>query len=181
MPKRTTATAAAALIAMQALAAPAFALSEEQKAGLAAAALLGIAALSHHQHHYRDDAPKADANYKAMFERGYRDGLHNESYDSRHNSAAYSQGYDAGQKERSNRLAYKTSNIGGTKVPTEAVNSCVTEVASSLNVSGHHVHVIKAGQEGANNFYIELAAGHRHLVCGTDGAGAVFNLRDGRL
>ncbi len=179
--KRTLALATAALIGMQSLSTPATAMTEDEKNALAAAAILGLAALAHHQHHDRDTTSVKDAEYKAMFERGYRDGLYNEPYDARYSSTAYANGYDAGHKERSNNLAYKTSNVGGVKVPQAALNSCVSEVASSLNVSTHHVHVINAGQEGSDNFYIELAAGHRHLICGSSGAGQVFNMRDGRM
>ncbi|MEY8839871.1 hypothetical protein AB9K41_12680, partial [Cribrihabitans sp. XS_ASV171] len=72
-------------------------------------------------------------------------------------------------------------NIGGTSVPQAAINSCVSEAAASWNVAGQDVHVIKAGQEGSDNFYIELASGHAHVICGSNGAGQVFNLRNGRL
>ena len=179
--KRKFTLATAVLIGIQSLSAPAFALSDDEKNALAAAAILGLAALAHNEHHDRDTSAAKDPEYKAIFERGYRDGLYNEPYDSRHSSTAYANGYDAGHMERANNLAYKTNNVGGMKVPQAALNSCVSEVASSLNVGSHHVHVIKAGQEGSDNYYIELAAGHRHLICATNGAGQVFNMRDGRL
>ena len=179
--KRTLAFATATLISLQSLGTPAVALSDDEKTALAAAAILGLAALAHHQHHDRDTTSAKDANYKALFERGYRDGLYNEPYDTRHSSTAYANGYDAGHKERANNLAYKTSNVGGVKVPQAALNGCANEVASSLNVRVRDVHIIKAGQEGADNFYIETAVGHRHMICGSSGAGQVFNLRDGRM
>ena len=178
--KRSLAFATATLISLQALGTPAVALGDDEKNALAAAAILGLAALAHHQHHDRDTSAK-DADYKAMFERGYRDGLYNEPYDSRYSSQAYANGYDAGHKERANNLAYKTSNVGGVKVPQAALNGCATEVAGSLNVRVRDVHIIKAGQEGGDNYYIETAVGHRHMICGSNGAGQVFNLRDGRL
>ncbi|WP_299353486.1 hypothetical protein [uncultured Shimia sp.] len=157
------------------------ALSDDEKKALAAAAILGIAALAHNKNHYHEGYQPKDADSTAQFERGYRDGLHNERYDSRHSGENYAQGYDAGQKERQNRLSHKTRDVHGTKVPTAAIRSCKDEVASSLNVGKHDVHLIKAGQEGSDNFYIEMAAGHKHLICGSSGAGKVFNLRNGRL
>lgn len=178
--KHTFALATATVIALQSFVSPATAMGQDDKNALAAAAILGLAALAHHQHHDRDGATQ-DAEYRAMFERGYRDGLYNEPYDTRHSSTAYANGYDAGHKERANNLAYKTSNIGGVKVPQAAINGCANEVANSMNVGLRDVHIIKAGQEGGDNFYIETAVGHRHMICGSNGAGQVFNLRDGRL
>ena len=178
--KKCLTLTAGAAIGLQVLATPAHALNDREKTALAAAALLGIAALSHHNHHDRDASQSNDAQYKAMFERGYRDGLYNDAYDSRHSSTAYSRGYDAGQKERANRLAYK-QHSNATRVPAAAMRSCVNEAASSWGIREHDVHVIKAGQEGSDNYYIELAAGHKHVICGTNSKGQVFNLRDGRL
>lgn len=169
-------------LALGSVAAPARAEDGKNTAAIAGAlAILGIAAMAHNDNHYHEGQAPADADATAAFERGYRDGLHNEPYDSSHSSASYGQGFDAGQKERSNRLAYKQNNVGGTKVPQAAINSCVSEAASSWNVAGQDVQVIKAGQEGSDNFYIELASGHKHVICGTNSAGQVFNLRDGRL
>lgn len=167
-------------LSLGAVAAPAEELSESDKAALGAIAILGIAALSHNKNHYHEGHEPKGAEATAQFERGFRDGLHNEPYDSRHSSAAYGQGYDAGQKERSNRLAHK-HNQDGTKVPHAAMRSCVAEAASSWGVREHDVHAVKSGQEGADNFYIELASGHKHVICGTNAAGQVFNLRNGRL
>ena len=154
---------------------------KETAAAIGALAILGVAALSHNKNHYRDDYEPAGEQQTAAFERGYRDGLHNERYDSSHNSSHYSQGYDAGAKERDNRLAHKTKNIGGTKVPVAAKRACVSEAASSWGVGRHDVHTVNAGQEGADNFYIELASGHKHVICGTNSKGQVFNLRNGRM
>lgn len=172
---------AAALVATQVTATPASAMSDDEKKVLAAAALLGIAALAHNKNHYHDDYEPKDSHATAAFERGYRDGLHNEPYDSRHSSADYGQGYDAGQKERRNRLSHKTRDIKGTKVPTAAVRSCRNEAALNLGVGKRDVHLINAGQEGSDNFYIELASGHKHVICGANSQGDIFNLRSGRM
>jgi hypothetical protein len=181
MLKTSLTIVAAAAIAVQTLSLPSYAMTDAEKAALAAAALIGVAALSHHKHHHRDPAQMNDADYTAVFERGYRDGLYNEPYDSERSSAAYGNGYDAGQKERSNRLAHKNPANTRGSVPGAAMKSCVTEVADSLGVGAHDVHLIRTGQEGADNFYIEFAVGHKHIVCGTNAAGQVFNLRDGRV
>ncbi len=170
---------AGSLVAGSAL--PVAALTDEEKVGLAAAAILGIAALSHHEKHYQEGYRPQGEHETAMFEAGYRDGLHNVQFDSGYGSRAYSEGYAAGHKERENSLAHKRNNTRSVKVPAAAIAGCRDEVSSSFGVSTRDVHVINAGQEGSDNYYIELAAGYRHAVCGTNSRGQVFNLRDGRL
>lgn len=179
--KHFVSLAAGAALALNLASAPASAMNDREKAALGAIALLGIAALAHNQNHYHEGQEPRGADQTAQFERGYRDGLHNEPYDSRHSSVAYGQGFDAGQKERSNRLAHKTRNVHGTQVPVAAMRACRDEAASSWGVHRRDVHAINAGQEGSDNFYIEVASGHKHVICGTSGAGQVFNLRNGRL
>lgn len=173
--------AVCALIAVTFSSTPASALSDNEKVALGAIALLGVAALAHNQNHYHEGYEPKTSEETAQFERGYRDGLHNENYDTRHSSSHYGQGYDAGQKERRNRLSHKTRDVKGTKVPSAAVKSCRDEAASSWGVGKHDVHLINAGQEGSDNFYLEFASGHRHVICGTNSNGKVFNLRNGRM
>lgn len=179
--KTITKIAAGCALALQLSAMPAQANDAEDAMALGALAILGVAALAHNQNHYHNGYKPADDKALARFERGYRDGLHNEPYDTRHSSYDYGQGYDAGQKERQNRLAHKQRDIAGTKVPRAAVQACRDEVMSSLNVGARDVHVVNAGQEGSDNFYIEFASGHKHVICGSSGAGKVFNLRNGRM
>jgi hypothetical protein len=179
--KRTLALATVAVIGLQSFSAPAFAMNDDEKAALAAAALIGLAALAHNKNHYRDGYAPNGAEEKAEFERGYRDGLHNEPFNPNRSSTAFAQGYDAGHKERANRLAHKNNDANATRVPRAAMDSCVGDAASAMSVGRHDIHVIKANQEGSDNFYIELAAGHRHFVCAVNSAGQIFDTRYGRL
>ena len=179
--KKSIMVVSAAALALQICAGPSFALSDEEKTALAAAAILGVAALAHNQNHYHEGYAPKGAEQKAAFERGYRDGVHNEPYDSRHSSMDYGQGYDAGHKERENRLAHKSNNVAGTKVPHAALKSCVEDAASAMSVAAHDVHPVKAGQEGSDTYYIEVASGHRHLVCQVNSQGQIFDTRYGRL
>jgi hypothetical protein len=179
--KKLCATLASASLCLSFSVQTAAALSDEEKAALGAAAVLGIAALAHNKNHYRDGYQPNGAEETAEFERGYRDGLHNEPFDPYRSSTAFAQGYDAGHKERANRLAHKSSNVAGIKVPQAALSSCVSDAAAAMNVGGQDVHVIKAGQEGSDNYYIEVAAGHKHLVCSVNSKGQIFDTRYGRL
>jgi hypothetical protein len=182
MKKFLSATTAAALV-LQVLSAPAHAdLDDNEKAALAGLAVLGIAALTHHKDHYREGYPPSGGDETAQFELGYRDGLHNEPFDPHRSSTAFAQGYDAGQKERSNRLAHKSNGVGGVNVPQAALNACFTDaVRGVFQTSESHVHVTKAAQEGADTYYIELAHGHKHVVCTVNSRGEIFNTEYRRL
>lgn len=179
--KKSLIAVTAVALALQVWSGPALALSEKEKAELGALAILGIAALSHNENHYREGYRPNGADETAEFERGYRDGLHNEPFDAYRSSTAFAQGYDAGHKERANRLAHKNQNVSGTRVPQAALNNCVADAASAMSVGRHDIHVIKAAQEGAASYYIEVASGHKHLVCETNAEGQIFNTRYGRL
>jgi len=73
-------------------------MSDGAKVAIGAAALLGIAALAHKSHH-RDDRDYNEQQ-AADFECGYRDGLYNNSFNSRGGSGEYSDGYNKGAEER---------------------------------------------------------------------------------
>jgi hypothetical protein len=77
-------------------------------AGIAigAAALLGVAALAH-QSHERDEKHGNDSRSVAEFDRGYRDGKHHERYHNYNKTEAYSDGYNAGQRERDEETHYR--------------------------------------------------------------------------
>lgn len=82
-------------------------MSDGAKVAIAAAALLGVAALAHKSHH-RDDR-NYDDRQTADFERGYRDGLYNNSYHNYDNRREYSDGYSRGVEERRNQSSYRDS------------------------------------------------------------------------
>lgn len=180
--KQGVLTLTVAAMCLQLASAPARAdMSSEEKAA-AAIAILGIAALAHNRHHYRDGYQPADHNETAEFEAGYRDGLHNEPFNPNASTTAFAQGYDAGQKERANSLAHKTHGATNAKVPKAAMSACFTDAVSGVfQTSPGNVHVIKTAQEGADNFYIELASGHKHVVCEVNSKGEIFNTEYRRL
>lgn len=162
--------------------APAHADKASDDAAKAAIAILGIAALLHDKGHYRDGYAPKNHNETADFEMGYRDGLHNERFDPYASTGAYAQGYDAGQKERTNRLSHRSSGVSGVKVPKAALDSCFNDAVNGVfQTNPHNVHVVKAAQEGGDNFYIELAYGHKHVVCSVNSKGEIFNTEYRRL
>lgn len=76
---------------------------------IGAAALIGAAVLAHQSHH-RDGKHDQDEKSVAEFDRGYRDGLHHERYHNYNDTAAYSDGYDAGQRQRDEQLRHHRSD-----------------------------------------------------------------------
>jgi hypothetical protein len=83
-------------------------MSDDAKVAIGAAALLGIAALAHKSHH-RDDR-RYDEQQTADFERGYRDGLYNNSFHNYSNSSEYNDGYNRGVEERDQNSGYRHNN-----------------------------------------------------------------------
>lgn len=183
--KRPALAAMTALVLTSTASAPARASEESDKAALAALAILGIAALAHHEDHYRQGNAPANGQQTADFERGYRDGLHNEPYNSARSSVAYGSGYDAGHKERANRLAYKRHGAAQ-GAPNLAMRGCVGEASAMWNRNPRDIHVVASArgsfsQAGGQEYRVEVAAGHRHAVCNVNAEGTVFNVRNGRL
>lgn len=80
-------------------------MSDGAKVAVAAAALLGVAALAHKSHH-RDDRDYNEQQ-TADFERGYRDGLYNNSFNSRGGSGEYNDGFNKGSEERRQQSGYR--------------------------------------------------------------------------
>lgn len=105
------------------------------KAAAAAIAILGIAALAHHKHHYKGGYRPSDATETAEFERGYRDGLHGYSYWEYSQTRGYVEGYHAGENERMNSVSHR-------RIPTDqraspmAYNGCANIVAQNLPSAG---------------------------------------------
>ena len=86
-------------------------MSDGAKVAVAAAAILGIAALAHQAHHHDDGDHADDARREANYERGYRDAVH--GYDADADQGAYSDGYGAGLRERSKQVPWRSGNSGG--------------------------------------------------------------------
>jgi hypothetical protein len=78
---------------------------------IGAAALLGVAALASKSHH-REDRYNDDRG-TAEFERGYRDGLYNQSYHNYDRTDGYSHGYEQGVRERGHQTSYRSQNYYG--------------------------------------------------------------------
>jgi hypothetical protein len=72
------------------------------------AALLGIAALASKSHDRGDKY--SDQQSTAEYERGYRDGLYNQSYHNYSRSNAYSDGYSRGTEQRGHETSYRGNN-----------------------------------------------------------------------
>lgn len=164
------------------LSAPVRASDDSDKAAAAALAILGIAALAHHSDHYRDGYRPNGGEETADFERGYRDGLHNEPFATPYPKPAYAEGYQAGHKERANRLAHKNRREGdGPHAPQLAMRGCVGEASARWSRDPRDIHVVRTRQEASNDFYVEVAAGHRHGTCEVGAGGNVFMFQNGGM
>lgn len=75
-----------------------------------AAALIGVIALAHKSHNHDDGQHYSDSQSEADCERGYRDGLYNQSYHNYSRSDAYANGYSAGVEQRNQETAYRPNH-----------------------------------------------------------------------
>jgi hypothetical protein len=150
-------------------------MSDDEKIA-AALAILGVAALAHHKHHYKDGyAPVAGQN-TADFETCYREGLH--GYDYRESSKDCAEGWQAGNTERENSVAHH-KNASVDKPPRASIKGCAQIVAQNFAVSARDVHIRKWKPEVGSTWLIDAAVGHQHMVCRMDEAGTVMDLRGG--
>jgi hypothetical protein len=177
---RLVSTLAMAALSVQFAAMPAQARMSDDEKAAAAIAILGIAALAHKKHHYREGYQPDDHVETAEFERGYRDGVHGYPYWENSRTRGYVQGYQAGTKERENSMAHR-HQAEEEKAPHMAVRGCADIVASNFAVSRHDVHMIRSSAGSKHEWLIEAAVGHNHMVCTMRDTGEVIDLRGGRL
>jgi hypothetical protein len=104
---------------------------------VAAAAILGVAAIAHKSHHHDDDNHDGDSRNEADFERGYRDGLYNQSYDT-HSNSSYQQGYQSGVRDHDSRTSYRGYSGGNPEVTCESKGNqrveCPMDTAGAVRV-----------------------------------------------
>ena len=83
--------------------------SRGTEVAIAAAALLGVAALAHKSQDNNKERANLSPEEVADFERGYRDGLYHQGYHNYNNRRDYSDGYQKGQEARSSETAYRSN------------------------------------------------------------------------
>lgn len=131
-------------------------------AGVAVAAILGAALLSHHDKHYDQGYRPSNNNASANFERGYQDGLHDGPFTSSGNNPDYNQGYNAGQQERTNRLrANRESWDGGGGGKSAARAACARYASEEWGASAHAVGARSSGSGWA----VDVTAGYESATC----------------
>ena len=82
-------------------------MSDGAKIALAAAAILGVAALVHKSHENGKERAKQQPQDVAEFERGYRDGLYHQGFHNYNNAADYASGYQKGAEKRDAETSYR--------------------------------------------------------------------------
>lgn len=79
-------------------------------AGVGIAAIIGAVALAHKSHNHESGQHYTDDASDAGFERGYRDGLYNQTYHNYDKSDAYSRGYESGVSQRGHETTYRSGH-----------------------------------------------------------------------
>lgn len=178
MMKRSLLLLGSAVFCLQMATAPARAEMSHDEKVAAAAALLGLAAVLHNKHHYKEGyAPATEAN-TADFETCYRDGLHGYGYTEGSRDCA--EGWEAGNAERENSRAHRAV-AAADKAPPMALQGCAQIMAQNFAVGTHSVHFVKSRSPAKHEWDIEATVGHEHMVCKMRDSGEVIELRGGRL
>jgi opacity protein-like surface antigen len=133
---------------------------------IAAAAILGIAALAHHEKTHRGPPPD-DANRLAEHERGYRDGLYNAPYNNYSRNDDYQGGYDAGVNERTNYVAHNQRNQWGGRhgAPAEVQMACASEADRYWRVRPGTTVPLSSKSTGSGMYEVSLSAGWQRGTC----------------
>lgn len=179
MLKRGLMMLGAAAMCVQMAGTPARAEMNDSEKAAAALAILDVAALAHHKHHYKDGyAPDGGQNV-ADFEACYRAGLH--GFDYEEGSQDCAAGWQAGNAERENSMSFRQNASGGEKAPHMALTGCANIVAQNFAVSPHQVHTTKSRSPAKHEWEIEAAVGHQYMVCTMRDSGEVIEVRGGRM
>lgn len=151
-------------------------------AAIAAAALIGIAASSHHDGHYPEGRRYDRHEEKAEFERGYRDGVHYAPYNDYNKSQAYRDGWKAGLHERDQRISHNQSNQweeGRHAADSRMQHKAAREGDRYWNLPrGSAIPVRSSYNEKNGNYRVVVAAGYRKGVCVFDRNGEVIRFSD---
>lgn len=146
-------------------------------AGVAVAAILGAALLSHHDKHHKDGKHYNDQNHEYEYERGYNDGLHDGQFVNYDHNQHYADGFAAGQRERDNRLSASRHSYNEYRGPSRgssgsARSACVSEAARYWGVPAYTVHATDSDAMGGGDYRVHVSAGYQSGYC-TYSGGAV--------
>ncbi|UZJ40586.1 hypothetical protein OO006_09475 [Prosthecochloris sp. SCSIO W1101] len=157
---------------------------EAAVAAVAAAAILGVAALSHHDGHYPDGVRYENSRDKAEFERGYRDGLHNAVRNNYNNTKAYRHGYKSGLDERDIRISHNQRNKWDKKrhAATGKVKRVALKEAERFwNIPRGSATPLSSTYNEKNGHYrVDVAAGYHRGVCVLTEDGTIVRFKDSR-
>ena len=131
-------------------------------------------------------AANASTASEREYKRGYAD-CSQGKYDQNQHGASYKAGCRAAEDamksgSTSSGGSANVVDVAGVKVPKAAMDACFNDAVKGVfQTKPSNVHVVKAAQEGADNFYIELSDGHKHVVCTVNSKGEIFNTEFRRL
>lgn len=129
-------------------------------AGVGIAALIGAIALAHKSKDHESGKHYDNASEDSAYERGYRDGLYNQSYHNYDRSTPYSNGYQAGVAQRGHETSYRDvhrSNAGGYAASVDVndlVNTRAAGAETAMQSRGfHNVDALKSGTSSYTIWY----------------------------
>ncbi|MCB2048726.1 MAG: hypothetical protein KDE32_10935 [Novosphingobium sp.] len=146
-------------------------------AGVAVAAILGAALLSHHDKNHSDGKHYANANDEAEYERGFRDGVHNGQFVNYDHNMSYSDGFAAGSRERENKLNANrynyTASRGNQNHRADLAAACAREAERYWNIPAGTASTYDVRSTGNGMHEVKVAAGYGSGTCTVSSDGQV--------
>ena len=134
-------------------------MSTRDKAAIAvtaAAVAIGVAAVVHKSHDHDDNRHWDNNDWEANYERGYRDGLYNNSYHDWTGSTQYETGYLVGVKQRKREIPY-SSGLGGNQPHTyilDLIGARASAAESTIQSRGfRNVNTMQLGNASYQIWY----------------------------
>ena len=148
--------------------------------GIGAALVAALASNHHHQDDHGDhDSDSRD--YRAQYDRGFSDGLHNASYHNYDRSDGYSNGYDAGVQQRDHNLRHRRGrpNRGGYHQSVNVSDLNGARAAGAMReLERRGFRQVDNFTSGNTRYSIQWRADSRQCVQATIAEGRIYDIRD---
>lgn len=144
------------------------------------AALIAALASNHHNNDDHGDNDSNSRDYRAQYDRGFSDGLHNATYHNYDRSDGYANGYEAGVQQRDHNLRHRRHHRGGGYQPSVDVSDL-----NGARAAGAMSELDRRGFRQVDNFTsgntrysIQWRPDTRQCLQATVADGRIYDIRD---
>lgn len=150
--------------------------SDVAAAAIAGAAIIGVAALLHHKDNHKDGKHLSTGASEADYERGFNDGLYDQSFNNYTRAQAYADGFNAGVQERQTRASFNRHpdhRGSGYDAPPQGMRQCAIDASRAWDVPMERVVPSDSQSIGGGTYRVTVRAGYRTATCTVNRQGEV--------